>query len=83
MLTKEHMEIHYKHEQEDNPVCLYLNIYVACFTSCLTSYKKGWSSLTPAALPSEFTRPTQFIPSKDELSDELSQNAHPVARPEE
>ncbi|XP_078355818.1 uncharacterized protein LOC144640593 [Oculina patagonica] len=34
VLTEERVEIHYKHELEDDPVSPNLNIFVACFTTC-------------------------------------------------
>ena len=34
VLTEERVEIHYKHEMEDDPVSPNLNIFVACFTTC-------------------------------------------------
>ena len=34
VLTKERVEIHYKHQIEDDPVSPNLNIFVACFTTC-------------------------------------------------
>lgn len=34
VFTKEHIELHYKREVEDNPVNLNFNIFVACFTTC-------------------------------------------------
>ena len=34
VLTKERIEVHYKHEVEDNPVNPNLDIFVACFTTC-------------------------------------------------
>ena len=34
-VTNEHlMEVHYQHQDEDNPVSPNLNIFVACFTTC-------------------------------------------------
>ena len=34
VLTKERVEIHYRHEKEDDPISPNLNIFVACFTTC-------------------------------------------------
>ena len=34
VLNEERVEIHYKHEVEDDPVSPNLNIFVACFTTC-------------------------------------------------
>lgn len=34
VLTEERVEIHYKHQVEDDPVSPNLNIFVACFTTC-------------------------------------------------
>ena len=33
-LTEERVEIHYKHQVEDDPVSPNLNVFVACFTTC-------------------------------------------------
>ena len=34
VLTEERVEIHYKHELEEDPISPNLNIFVACFTTC-------------------------------------------------
>ena len=34
VLTNERVEIHYRHEKEDDPISPNLNIFVACFTTC-------------------------------------------------
>ena len=34
VLTKERVEIHYKHQLQDDPVSPNLNIFIACFTTC-------------------------------------------------
>ena len=34
VLSEERVEIHYRHEVEDDPVAPNLNIFVACFTTC-------------------------------------------------
>ena len=34
VLTEQRVEIHYKHQLQDNPVSPNLNIFIACFTTC-------------------------------------------------
>lgn len=39
VLTEQPVEIHYKHQQEDDPVSPNLNIFIACFTTCWARLK--------------------------------------------
>ena len=39
VLTKQRIEIHYKHHLQDDPVSPNLNIFIACFTTCWARLK--------------------------------------------
>ena len=39
VLTEQHVEIHYKLQQEDDPVSPNLNIFIACFMTCWAHLK--------------------------------------------
>ena len=39
VLTEQRVEIHYKHQVEDDPVTPNLNIFIACFTTCWARLK--------------------------------------------
>ena len=39
VLTEQRVEVHYKHQLQDDPVSPNLNIFIACFTTCWARLK--------------------------------------------